>query len=114
MFGLLLFPQIVWEMQHALTHSVAVFCFSSLLLLALVEVQKRRSTVAYALLGLVTAAAMLSKYNIVIFIAALFIAALSLRETREAIFDRRFLISVIVVILACLPTFYWSLTHLGD
>ncbi|TIV96152.1 MAG: glycosyl transferase family 39, partial [Mesorhizobium sp.] len=114
MFGLLLFPQIVWEMQHALTHSVAVFCFSSLLLLALVEVQKRRSTVAYALLGLVTAAAMLSKYNIVIFIASLFIAALSLRETREAIFDRRFLISVIVAILACLPTFYWSLTHLGD
>ncbi|KUM26276.1 glycosyl transferase family 39 [Mesorhizobium loti] len=114
MFGLLLFPQIVWEMQHALTHSVAVFCFSALLLLALAEVQKRRSAAAYVLLGLAAAAAMLSKYNIVIFIAALFIAALSLRETREAIFDGRFLISAVVAILACLPTFYWSLTHLGD
>lgn len=114
MFGLLLFPQIVWEMQHALTHSVAVFCFSALLVLALVEVQKRRSTAAYVLLGLATAAAMLSKYNIVIFLAASFLAALSIRETREAIFDRRFLISVVVAILACLPTFYWSLTHLGD
>ena len=114
MFGLLLFPQIVWEMQHALTHSVAVFCFSSLLVLAVVELQKRRSTAAYVLLGLATAAAMLSKYNVVIFLAALFLAALSLRETREAIFDRRFLISVVVAILACLPTFYWSLTHLGD
>ncbi|RWA75743.1 glycosyltransferase family 39 protein [Mesorhizobium sp.] len=114
MFGLLLFPQIVWEMQHALTHSAAVFCVSSLLLLAVVEVQKRRSAAAYVLLGLATAAAMLSKYNIVIFIAALFIAALSLRETREAIFDRRLLISVIVAILACLPTFYWSLAHLED
>ncbi|TIO52518.1 MAG: glycosyl transferase family 39 [Mesorhizobium sp.] len=114
MFGLLLFPQIVWEMQHALTHSAAIFCFSSLLLLAVVELQKRRSTVAYVLLGLAAAAAMLSKYNMVIFLAALFVAALSLRETREAIFDRRFLISVVVAILACLPTFYWSLTHLGD
>ncbi|RUU04152.1 glycosyl transferase family 39 [Mesorhizobium sp. USDA-HM6] len=114
MFGLMLFPQIAWEMQHALTHSVAVFCFSALLLLALVEVQKRRSTVAYVLLGLATAAAMLSKYNIVIFIAALFVASLSFRETREAIFDRRFLISVAAAILVCLPTFYWSLTHLGD
>ncbi|RWK33119.1 MAG: glycosyl transferase family 39 [Mesorhizobium sp.] len=114
MFGLLLFPQIVWEMQHALTHSVAVFCFSSLLLLAVAELQKRRSTAAYVLLGLATAAAMLSKYNEVIFLAALFLAALSVRETREAIFDRRFLISVVVAILACLPTFYWSLTHLGD
>ncbi|MDX8492956.1 glycosyltransferase family 39 protein [Mesorhizobium sp. VK22B] len=114
MFGLLLFPQIAWEMQHALTHSVAIFCFSSLLLLAVVELQKRRSTAAYVLLGLAAAAAMLSKYNVVIFLAALFLAALSLRETREAIFDRRFLISVVVAILACLPTFYWSAMHLGD
>nr|WP_292279468.1 glycosyltransferase family 39 protein [Mesorhizobium sp.] len=114
MFGLLLFPQIFWEMQHALAHSVAIFCFTSVLLLALVEVEKRRSAVAYAFLGLATAAAMLSKYNIIIFLAALFLASLSVRETREAIFDRRFLISVAVAILACLPTLYWSLTHLDD
>lgn len=114
MFGLLLFPQIFWEMQHALTHSVAIFCFTSVLLLALVEVEKRRSAGAFAFLGLATAAAMLSKYNIVIFLAALFLASLSVRETREAIFDRRFLISVAVAILACLPTLYWSLTHLDD
>lgn len=114
MFGLLLFPQIFWEMQHALTHSVAIFCFTSVLLLALVEVQKRRSAIAYALFGLATAAAMLSKYNIVIFLAALLLAALSVRETREAIFDRRFLISVAVAVLSCLPTLYWSLTHLDD
>jgi len=114
MFGLLLFPQIFWEMQHALTHSVAIFCFTSVLLLALVEVEKRRSAIAYAFFGLATAAAMLSKYNIVIFLAALFLAALSVRETREAIFDRRFLISVAVAVLACLPTLYWSLTHLDD
>ncbi|MBZ9760179.1 glycosyltransferase family 39 protein [Mesorhizobium sp. CA8] len=114
MFGLLLFPQIFWEMQHALTHSVAIFCFTSVLLLALVEVEKRRSAVAYAFFGLATAAAMLSKYNIVIFLAALFLASLSLRETREAIFDRRFAISLAVAILACLPTLHWNITHPDD
>ncbi|TGQ17226.1 glycosyl transferase family 39 [Mesorhizobium sp. M2E.F.Ca.ET.166.01.1.1] len=114
MFGLLLFPQIFWEMQHALTHSVAIFCFTSVLLLALVEVEKRRSAVAYAFFGLATAAAMLSKYNIVIFLAALFLAALSLRETRDAIFDRRFPISVAVAILTCLPTLHWNIAHPDD
>jgi 4-amino-4-deoxy-L-arabinose transferase-like glycosyltransferase len=114
MFGLLLFPQIFWEMQHALTHSVAIFCFTSVLLLALVEVEKRRSAVAYAFFGLATAAATLSKYNIAIFLAALFLASLSLRETREAIFDRRFLISVAIAIVACLPTFHWNITHPDD
>ncbi|TJW09016.1 MAG: glycosyl transferase family 39 [Mesorhizobium sp.] len=114
MFGLLLFPQIIWEMQHALTHSVAILCFSSVLFLALVELLKRRSLAAYVLFGLATAAAMLSKYNNVIFLAALLLAAPSLRETRAAIFDRRFPISVVVALLACLPTFHWSLAHLED
>ncbi|TIT16603.1 MAG: glycosyl transferase family 39, partial [Mesorhizobium sp.] len=41
--GLLLFPQLVWEMQHTLSHTVAAFCFSGLLLLALVELLQRKS-----------------------------------------------------------------------
>jgi dolichyl-phosphate-mannose-protein mannosyltransferase len=113
-FGLLLFPQMVWEMQHALTHSTASLCFSAVLLLALVEVLKRRSLAAYVLLGLAAAAVMLSKYNNVIFLGALFFSALSLREARTAILHRYFVVSVAVAVLACLPTFYWSLTHLGD
>ena len=51
MFGLLLFPQMVWEMQHALTHSIAAFCFSVVLFLALVELVQRRSLAAYVLFG---------------------------------------------------------------
>ncbi|WP_246691112.1 MULTISPECIES: glycosyltransferase family 39 protein [unclassified Mesorhizobium] len=111
MFGLLLFPQMVWEMQHALTHSIAAFCFSVVLFLALVELVQRRSLLAYVLFGVAIAAAILSKYNNVIFLAALILSTLSLRETRGVVLNRRFLISVAVAVLLCLPTFYWSLTH---
>ena len=41
MFGLLLFPQMVWEMQHALSHTIAALCFSAVLFLALVELLQR-------------------------------------------------------------------------
>lgn len=111
MFGLLLFPQMVWEMQHALTHSIAAFCFSVVLFLALVELVQRRSLTAYVLFGVAIAAALLSKYNNVIFLAALVLSTLSLRETRGVILNRQFLISMAVAVLLCLPTLYWSLTH---
>ncbi|MGX5842019.1 ArnT family glycosyltransferase [Mesorhizobium sp. ArgA1] len=111
MFGLLLFPQMVWEMQHALTHSIAAFCFSVVLFLALVELVQRRSLTAYVLFGVAIAAAILSKYNNVIFLSALLLSTLSLRETRSVILNRQFLISVVVALLLCLPTLTWSLTH---
>ncbi|WP_235983897.1 ArnT family glycosyltransferase [Mesorhizobium neociceri] len=111
MFGLLLFPQMVWEMQHALTHSIAAFCFSVVLFLALVELVQRRSLTAYVLFGVAIAAAILSKYNNVIFLGALVLSTLSLRETRGVILNRQFLISVALAVLLCLPTLYWSLTH---
>lgn len=111
MFGLLLFPQMVWEMQHALTHSIAAFCFSLVLFLALVELVQRRSVAAYVLFGVAMAAAILSKYNNAIFLSALVLSTLSLRETRGVILHRFFLLSLAVGILLCLPTLYWSLTH---
>lgn len=111
MFGLLLFPQMVWEMQHALTHSIAAFCFSVVLFLALVELVQRRSLLAYVLFGVAIAAAILSKYNNVIFLAALILSTLSLREIRSVVLNRQFLISVAVAVVLCLPTLYWSLTH---
>ncbi|WP_292672121.1 glycosyltransferase family 39 protein [Mesorhizobium sp.] len=109
--GLLLFPQLVWEMQHTLSHTVAAFCFSGLLLLALVELLQRKSLLTYALFGLAIGAAVLAKYNLFILIAAMLAATLSLRETRQVILRPQIMISMAVALLVCLPTLYWTATH---
>jgi hypothetical protein len=112
--GLLLFPQLIWEMQHTLSHTVAALCFSGLLLLALVELLQRRSLLAYALFGLAIGAAVLAKYNNVILLAAMVSATLSMRETRKAILRPQIMISMAVALLVCLPTLYWTVTHPGE
>ncbi len=111
MFGVALFPQILWEMQHTLSHSVAVFCFCSVLLLAFVELVQRRTPPAYAAFGLAVAAAILAKYNDLFLIGALLAAAVSLPAIRPVVADRRILISAAVALLACAPTLYWNLSH---
>lgn len=111
MFGVALFPQILWEMQHTLSHSVAVFCFCSVLLLAFVELVQRRTALAYAAFGLAVAAAILAKYNDLFLLGALLAAALSIPAIRPAILDRKILLSAAVALLACAPTLYWNLSH---
>jgi 4-amino-4-deoxy-L-arabinose transferase-like glycosyltransferase len=102
--GLFLFPQFLWEMQHSLSHSVAAVCFSAVLLLACFEMLHSRSNLAYAAFGLAMGLAILGKYNNFILIGALLTAALSLRQTRDAILTPRFATSVAIALLVCLPT----------
>lgn len=114
LFGVLLFPQIFWEMQHTLSHSVAVFALGSLMLLALAWLLQRQSTLVYAVFGLAMGAAILAKYNDLILLGAIVVAVLSLSETRAIILDRRFLVSIGVAMLVCAPTLYWNATHPGE
>lgn len=114
LFGVLLFPQIFWEMQHTLSHSVAVFALGSLLLLALAWLLKRQSALAYTVFGLAMGGAILAKYNNLILLGAIVASMLSLPETRAIILNRRFAISIGTAILVCLPTLYWNVTHPGE
>ncbi|MER8747306.1 glycosyltransferase family 39 protein [Mesorhizobium sp. M1004] len=114
MFGLFTIPQIAWESQRALSHSVAVVGFCALLLLAMVYLLERRSAIAYAVFGLAMAAAILAKYNDVFLVAALVAAALSLREFRGTILHPKFAISLAVAALALTPTAYWSFMHSAE
>lgn len=109
--GLLLTPQILWSFQQTLSHSVASVAFSALALFAFVELQRRRTPIAYAAFGLAAAAMLLAKYNDAVVLAAMLIAALSMRETRATILNPRFAIAIAVAALALAPTTFWSLTH---
>jgi 4-amino-4-deoxy-L-arabinose transferase-like glycosyltransferase len=109
--GLLTVPQIVWEMQHALTHSVASLAFSALAFWALAQLLIRRNTISYVFFGAAAALAILAKFNDVIFIAAMLGAALSIRSYRTAILDKRIVLSLVVLVLALTPTTLWSLDH---
>jgi len=109
--GLLTIAQIVWEMQHALTHSVASLAFSALAFLALADLLTRRTMASYIFFGFAAALAILAKFNDVIFLVAMLGAALSVGSYRPAILDRRFLLSLVVLVLVLTPTALWSLDH---
>jgi hypothetical protein len=113
-FGVVLLPQIVWEMQRQLSHSAALLCFGMLFLVALAAVLREQSLRNHTLLGLAIAAAALSKYNNIIFILAALGSVAMARETRSVVVSRKMLLTLAVAALALAPVLIWAATHPVD
>ncbi len=109
--GLFLLPQIGWESQRALSHSVASIAGCALTLLAFAWLAKTRSLLAAAAFGLAMAAALLGKYNSAVFVAALLLSAASVPRYRSVLRWPTLLVSGLVLCVAILPTALWMLDH---
>ena len=90
---LFLVPQISWESQRALTHTVLVIFTVALLTFALLLVQRRGRMEHYALFGLALAAGTLSKFNFLPIAAAKLLAAFILPWSRPRMINPRILLT---------------------
>lgn len=112
--SLLLIPQISWESQRDLTHSILVTSLSAVsfyVVLRLLESQSRRY---YFWLGVSIGLGTLAKYNYAIFIAAVLITMLTYPKGRSALANRRALITLTAVLVIVLPYLLWVTSHFGS
>jgi uncharacterized membrane protein SirB2 len=108
---LLFIPQVAWESQRDLTHSVLASTFTAATLYSFLRTHERRRTVLYLAFGLCAGLGLLSKYNCVFWALGLILAALSLREFRSTVLDRRMAPALILGALVFLPNGLWVLQH---
>ncbi|MFS2326983.1 glycosyltransferase family 39 protein [Brucella sp. H1_1004] len=111
MLGLFLIPQIGWESQRALTHSVASTSGCAWAFLTFAWYMRARSVVSAAAFGVAMAAAVLGKFNASLFILMLVITALSIPEYRKALISKLSLITIATFALCVSPTAIWMLAH---
>ena len=101
--SVLFLPQISWESQRDITHSVLATVFSLAALGLFCRAVEFRKTLDYFALGVCIGLGCLSKYNFILFLAGLLLAALTLKNPRAAVLNRRMLLAVIVGVLILLP-----------
>jgi 4-amino-4-deoxy-L-arabinose transferase-like glycosyltransferase len=108
----LLIPQIVWEAQRDLSHSVLVLTMASLSLWAVVRALARQpGSMWYLAYGLLMGLGMLSKYNFVVFAGALNLALLALPEGRRILLTPRLFLAVGAFATVWTPHFLWAVDH---
>jgi 4-amino-4-deoxy-L-arabinose transferase-like glycosyltransferase len=110
--GLLTVPQIVFEAQRDLTHSVATIFAGSLFLYGFFRTLKTPSAISYAIVGVATGIGIISKYNFALLPAAAFVAALIDTDFRKRLFDRRLILTIVISIAIVTPHAIWFLQHL--
>jgi len=105
--GLLTIPQMAFEMQRDLTHTVAVFFSASVFFYGFVRSLKQPSLSSYLIAGIGIGFGLLAKYNFAILPAAALLAALADARMRQRIFDWRLVLTAAVALVIILPHLFW-------
>jgi lipopolysaccharide core galacturonosyltransferase RgtB len=111
--GLLTIPQLAFESQRDLTHTVAVFFSATLFAYALIRTVKHPNAFNYVLTGLAIGLGALSKYNFVLLPIAACLALLLDRDMRRHVLDIRLALTALVAAAIVLPHGLWFFDHMG-
>lgn len=109
--ALITIPQVGYEAQRDLTHTVAVLFASCLFGYCFVRALQSPTTVNYALTGVAIGCGILSKYNFALLPLVAALAILCDRSLRARLFDPRVLVLIVVAGLMVLPHALWFLDN---
>jgi 4-amino-4-deoxy-L-arabinose transferase-like glycosyltransferase len=113
MFSLAFFPQIAWESQRDLTHSVLATALAAATFYAAARTARSRAPLDYLLLGFCLGFGALSKYSYSLFAVALGISALTVPSLRRALLGKWLLLTLGVFLLITAWHFQWIMKEPG-
>ncbi|MFP3920787.1 MAG: glycosyltransferase family 39 protein, partial [Dichotomicrobium sp.] len=112
--SLLFLPQVVWKSQITLAHSVMVMFGVAATLHAAMLIRERGRTGDFLWLGVAACAGAFAKYNYFIALAAILLAAWSVRELRDRLFVPRLAWSAGLFALLYMPHLVWVAANLSE
>ncbi|RWX75973.1 hypothetical protein EPK99_20105 [Neorhizobium lilium] len=109
--GLLTIPQVAFEAQRDLSHTVAAMFGVSLFLYALFRVIAKPSLSTFLLLGLATGIGGITKYNFAVVPLAAGVAVLMDRSMRKKLLDWRILPAGLLALAIVSPHAFWLINN---
>ena len=106
-------PQLAWESQRALAHTVIAVTMAALTLYVMLRLLRSGHWAWYVALGACWALGTLSKYNYILYVLSLLIAALSIGAFRPKIVRPLILLALATALILLVPHLEWVRTHLA-
>ncbi|MBB3286939.1 MULTISPECIES: glycosyltransferase family 39 protein [unclassified Rhizobium] len=110
--SLLTIPQMFWQAQRDLTHTVGTLLAVTAFIYFVVKTIRKPTFTSYAMMGLWAGLGMLTKYNFVLIIASVFVAVVFHPQGRSRLLDKRFVMTLALAILVFLPHAVWMLSNM--
>jgi 4-amino-4-deoxy-L-arabinose transferase-like glycosyltransferase len=112
--GLLTIPQVAFEAQRDLSHTVAAIFGSSLFLYALLRLLSAPSFLAFLLFGVATGIGGITKYNFALLPLAAGLAVLMDRDMRRTVLNWRLLPAAVLALAIITPHALWLVDNFQD
>ena len=109
--SMLLIPQIGWESQRDMTHTLLVVCAASATLWQGLRLLKNTGWVQYAILGIILSVGVLAKTNFLIFALIFALTLATFQEGRRVVFCRKILLSLAIAFILVSPYLTWVYHH---
>ncbi|EPE99065.1 glycosyltransferase family 39 protein [Rhizobium grahamii] len=106
-------PQVFWQAQRDLTHTVAQMLMINLLLYSIIKTLKAPSLLSYVMIGVTLGLGMLTKYNFTLVVLAALVAVFLHPVGLKRLLDWRFLLSLAIAVLIFLPHGLWLIDNLS-
>jgi len=110
--GLLTLPQLAFEAQRDLTHTVAAVFASALFIASMFWMLSRGNILAYAATGVAIGIGVLSKYNFVLLPPLLFLAVLFEPGLRRRVLNWRIIVTAVLAAAVIFPHARWFFDNL--
>lgn len=110
--SLLTIPQMFWQAQRDLTHTVGTLLAVIVFIYFVVTTIRKPTLASYAMMGLWAGLGMLTKYNFALVIGSVFVGVLCHPQGRARLLDRRFLLTPILAVLVFLPHAVWMISNM--
>lgn len=111
--GIFTIPEFAWEAQRSLAHTPGMMAFCAIGVAAMIEARKSGSIGAYLLFGLAWAAAILCRYNGMLFFLAIVMTAAILPPWRATVLSWKMGLSLLTCAVLVAPHALWALDHLA-
>ena len=108
--GMFLISDFAWDVQATFTHSVLALVTLNWFVLQFLILRDRKTLAGYVLLGVAIGCVTLSKYNALLPVVGLLLAALTLPRWRKVVFCKAFLLAPLGALLVSGPHLIWRQT----
>ncbi len=105
---------VAWILAWKYSHSVLVLTMCVVTFYALLRLEKRGDLASYVIFGVITGLGLIAKYNYLLFVIALIVAAMTAPGLRARLGDRRILLSLAIAGAIALPPLAWFINHSGE
>lgn len=110
--GIAFIPQLIWESQRDLTHSVLATVIAAITLLQIIRTFENKTKANYFVLGVLIGLGLISKYNYSLILTAFLVSMFIIQQYKKILCNKYIILTIVAAMLITAPHIVWAVSNM--